>query len=233
MYKKNFIYLLNMLKIVVIIAINIFSLIFVKEKNNIYFLFIILTNIILFLSFTDLFKIIKRKEYLNYLKFANALSVIVYNILVVLSFFICILLYKTIFKKIYFTLIYDSSLLIIYLLVFIIFIRSSDNSNKKFMDIDKNHNYFKLLKNELVNLKNHKNFPNKCDIIDIILDFVSYHMTLKSSNNSGDYEKQIAKCITLCNEALDKNNIEELMLILSELYKILNKREKELNTLYG
>lgn len=228
MLKENKAFLFNCLKALILIVLNVFAFCYIKNKSIIFYLFLIITDIIIFLSFYDTAIIFKNKKKDNIYKYYGV-TLIILDIIIILTFLIFIIIGDVVVNSLYFLLIYDSIIFILYLLLLIIYkviIKNSSTSQNK---IDSNHMYFKLLKNEVLSIKEHKNFPNELnDYINEIINFISYEMTLTANGNSFIYEQQIARCLTLCNELLDENNIDDLNKVLIEMFQILKKREKEL-----
>lgn len=230
MINKNKIFLINAIKFILLILINAFAFLYSKNKSIYFYFYISITDIIILISFSDIYLVFKNKNKEYVYKYFGFVYII-FNFIVLFTFLISFLFEEKIFKSIYFVLFYDSIILLSYVLLIlfykVIICKSSIIQRNK----SKNHMFFKLLKNEIIEIKDNINFPSsEISIIDNILDFVEYSMTISSSVESSKYEQQISRCLCLCDEMLSNNSINQIHDVLIEMEKILKRRERELKS---
>lgn len=231
MYKKNSLYILNIVKIIIIVVFNLLSFLLIKKSGYHFTIFIAMSNVCFLISFLDFIKCITDDDQEYEYKVSLSSALLIYNISLVIISFLFIFLQTVLLKRTIVIIAY-SLLILIYLAIYLFIANSNDESSIKEDEINNAHDYFKLLKRELEEIKHNVNFSNELlPKLDSILDFVNYEMTAMSIEGAHVFEKRIANCLVLINEMLVDNKLEDLDVVLNELIKIFKEREKEIDEL--
>ncbi len=225
MFNTNLSKIISLIKVFLIALTDAISVLLLDEKNNIYWMFLVFSNVFFLVSFSDLIHVRKSMKMEYTIKMPLIFVLLLINVMYSIVIILLSMSNGDFFKEYLNVIIVLFIFALAYTLTIGMLLVGTKSVAKKEEKAKKERLFYNLLIDELTRIKENYDLHIYNALIDELLEYIKYSMTVDSSDVCKECELVIANSLIVLEEEISENKMESVEFILKEMKKNLIKRE--------